>query len=477
MIRSRTIFSALAALTMCAASTVSAQPSQDRTLRIQPATGPLAGKEIYRASHALLVGINEYPKLPRDRWLEFTANDVLKLREVLIRSYGFPSSNVRVLLNEEATKANIEGALASMADDRKVGDKDRILVYFSCHGQTVRQASGREAGFLIPHDAAVDLDRPQNAAPYLASCIAMETVWSYLESSPAKHILVVADACYSGLLARSRALEPLNPSALAAIASKRALQVITAGQKGQVSVENPRWGHGAFTYKLLEELRANAAEPDHILTASDLFASLQRSVTNLTDGKQTPQKGDRETEGDFLFISTAPAPVPPFQIADSGLPRAKGTLEEARKLLEEFLSPSADHSRLSSALRPTAADYDRVFFSEFSGKARAYWEPGWESGTLAVSAWTPDEVAAGRPPKQLLLSSAKIEDLKKWIPEARKDFPGGYERAAHYFRDGLTIYRFKFVKPNESLGFAYDGLVCVNGYWRIFPKPWRMIVD
>jgi len=46
--------------------------------------------------------------------------------------------------------------------------------------------------------------------------------------------------------------------------------------------------------------------------------------------------------------------------------------------------------------------------------------------------------------------------------------------AAH-LKPGLRIYAFKFVEPGQSLGMAYDGLVRVNGQWRIMPKPWRAL--
>ena len=34
--------------------------------------------------------------------------------------------------------------------------------------------------------------------------------------------------------------------------------------------------------------------------------------------------------------------------------------------------------------------------------------------------------------------------------------------------------RFKFVKPGQTFGMAFDGLVYINGKWCIFPKPYRI---
>ena len=41
-------------------------------------------------------------------------------------------------------------------------------------------------------------------------------------------------------------------------------------------------------------------------------------------------------------------------------------------------------------------------------------------------------------------------------------------------KPGLTVYRWKYTKPGEPLGMAYDGLIYVNGHWAWFPKPWRI---
>ncbi|MCW3094831.1 MAG: exported protein of unknown function, partial [Chthonomonadaceae bacterium] len=75
--------------------------------------------------------------------------------------------------------------------------------------------------------------------------------------------------------------------------------------------------HSAFTFKLLEELKAQAATEDQVFLTSQLAGALKTSVGNQTDGKQTPQFGNHNnTEGDFVFVSTAPRSVPALDIAE-----------------------------------------------------------------------------------------------------------------------------------------------------------------
>ena len=90
---------------------------------------------------------------------------------------------------------------------------------------------------------------------------------------------------------------------------------MTAGEAGEESQESSAWGHGAFTYQLLEELQAHAALEDTVFTARELHASLQFDVSNLTKAKQSPQFRDKDTSGEFLFFTTKPHSVPPLVIA------------------------------------------------------------------------------------------------------------------------------------------------------------------
>ena len=43
------------------------------------------------------------------------------------------------------------------------------------------------------------------------------------------------------------------------------------------------------------------------------------------------------------------------------------------------------------------------------------------------------------------------------------EFPGGYKAVLPHLKPGNAIVRFKFVKPGETHGMAFDGLIHVNG--------------
>ncbi|HVT10977.1 MAG TPA: caspase family protein [Fimbriimonadaceae bacterium] len=256
-------------------------------------------KPLYANSHALIIGIDRYPNLPASLQLSYATKDAIALRDELVKDYGFPAANVGLLLDDKATLDGLRTALAALTDNKTIGKDDRILIYFSGHGQTVPTNSGGEMGYLIPYDAKVELDNPTNSAPYLATCLPMKQVWDYLDNSPAKHALVIADACFGGQMVQSRGL--LSKEAISTMLSKTARQIISAGDKNQETIERSDLGHGVFTAKLLDQLRSRASDKGVVFTVHDLFSSLQSSVATATNGKQTPMFGSYDSDGEFLF--------------------------------------------------------------------------------------------------------------------------------------------------------------------------------
>lgn len=88
------------------------------------------------ADRALLIGVADYPNLPKRLWLRGPINDVALMREVLLIR-GFQEREIRSLVSRggsanEPTRANIVSALDQL--ERAVNPGDRVLLYFSGHG-------------------------------------------------------------------------------------------------------------------------------------------------------------------------------------------------------------------------------------------------------------------------------------------------------------------------------------------------------
>ena len=143
-----------------------------------------------------------------------------------------------------------------------------------------------------------------------------------------------------------------------------------------------------------------------------------------------------------------------------------GTDAGANSLAKEFLKPGADCAALSKQLRPTAADYAAVFDGDFGTKVAAVWDPAWDGGQM-VMAPKPGQT-------EVKVSSATTDELKAGTGSAT-ELAGGWKEAAAKMKPGLKVYRFHFLEPGKTAGMSFEGLIYVNGNWRVFPKPWRAL--
>lgn len=112
-------------------------------------------RKSYGTCYAVLVGIDQYPKLPNERALRYAVKDAMTMKETLGK-FGFSDSNIWTLTNEQATKARLEETILSEVC-QKVKEEDCLLFFFAGHGglrKPVKKDSHRdEKGYLLPYDA------------------------------------------------------------------------------------------------------------------------------------------------------------------------------------------------------------------------------------------------------------------------------------------------------------------------------------
>jgi hypothetical protein len=147
---------------------------------------------------------------------------------------------------------------------------------------------------------------------------------------------------------------------------------------------------------------------------------------------------------------------------DDGHPAASP--ESARALVAR-LADEGTRSATVLALEPSAADYVAVYGEGFGKHLESVYSAAWKKHEIVPSPWGPDQT-------EVQLSRGTAEDFKAWQGEARK-FPRGYKRIAEFMQPGLVFYQFRFVKPGQGAGANWDGLVWVNGAWKLFPKPFK----
>jgi peptidoglycan/xylan/chitin deacetylase (PgdA/CDA1 family)/uncharacterized caspase-like protein len=247
---------------------------------------------LYRDSHALVIGIDQYAKWPQ---LHHAVRDARAVQETLVSRFGFKAENVTALYDGEATRANILRVLnEKLADAKKVRRDDRVVVFYAGHGGTRKLTSGRDVGYLIPVDASL--------AEFASDAISMPQLQEVAEAITAKHVLFMVDACYSGLGLTRGGGAGGTTNFLADNARRLGRQMLTAGGADQQVADDGPGGHSVFTWTLLQALNGKAdLNGDGVITGTELAAYVAPSVAAIA--RQTPAFGSLPGSegGEFVF--------------------------------------------------------------------------------------------------------------------------------------------------------------------------------
>jgi pimeloyl-ACP methyl ester carboxylesterase len=142
---------------------------------------------------ALLIGIDVYRNI---RNLSGCVNDVQAMRVFLMNRYLVPEEQIRVLTNEDATRANIlKEFLEFLVMNPRIKPGDQILFHYCGHGSQMTDPSGVEPDglneTLVPHDSRTPgvYDIPDKTLAVLLDKLA---------SNKGSNITVILDSCHSG---------------------------------------------------------------------------------------------------------------------------------------------------------------------------------------------------------------------------------------------------------------------------------------
>ena len=223
---------------------------------------------------AVVVGVGEYNDeklLP----LKMTVKDATDFSNVLRTKKGHPFSDVEVklLLDQEATRGDIFEAMEWMGQEAR--PNDLCMFFFAGHGYR----DERDRFFFMPYGG-------NTKRTY--ECFSATDFKDAAEKINSKFV-VFADACYSaGLLEGNRSaaaehfVEQLRRS-------KNGMLFYASSAGDTKSKEDPTWGNGAFTKALVEAFNGAARrDGDEGLSTRALDAYLYDAVRKTTDYKQTP---------------------------------------------------------------------------------------------------------------------------------------------------------------------------------------------
>ncbi|MEW6545204.1 MAG: SUMF1/EgtB/PvdO family nonheme iron enzyme [Nitrospirota bacterium] len=308
-------------------------------------------------SWAVVIGIDQYEKVRR---LKYAVADARAVADEL----GRRGYQVAALYDQQATRRNILKELGDKLVDR-VGEPDRVVIYYAGHGETKKSKGGKEMGYLLPVNGEQDA--------LAETAISMGLIKELADALPSKHVLFLVDVCYGGIAGQQfrSTLPPMTEAYLKTITREKGRQLITAGGPDQQAMEAPEWGHSVFTYYLLEGLRKGLADlnDDGIVPASELYSYLESRVFSAAQSKghrQRPELWKLANEpGEFVFFAAArpaavraeprrrpaPGPVPGPSAALTQAEQELQALQEQERALEEQEKQAALQRQIEEKMR------------------------------------------------------------------------------------------------------------------------------
>jgi len=325
---------------------------------------------LYYKSWAVVIGVENYllaPKIPG------VIDDAKAVAQAL-RKLGF--EEVVELYDKDASLRRLQQTLVDFLP-RKVGRQDRLVIYFAGHAGVTQDSSGKEMGYLVPWDAQVG---------NVSKSITFEDLKEFSHRNASKHTLLLFNVAVRGWeISVAQPLSLEGRSSPEDDTEKRAVQVLTAGDKGE---SLSRDQHRSLFVKALVKGFAGEADLDKNgwLMATEVGQYVKQQIQAQTKGTQHPIFAQLEGDGDTILVEGRKAafrlggePQSPAERQQA----AKMQYEQAFTLLQTRKGQKEALERLNKAL-----EYDPTFGDAYVLKSYVLLEvlPNLEEALAAAKA-------------------------------------------------------------------------------------------
>jgi hypothetical protein len=194
-------------------------------------------QETHRHYHALVIGNSNYAFMAP---LATPINDARDVGDVLRNNYGF---DVKTLV--DATSDEIMRELYGLG--QTLTADDNLLIYFAGHGDKGPSDSAYWLG--------TDADKVTTKG-----WIPVDYIRDQIKNMKARHILVVADACFAGAMTHAKTLSvarDVSEKRFQLQWNRRARMVLTSGQNTPVTDSGGSRDHSLFATYFIQILRQN----------------------------------------------------------------------------------------------------------------------------------------------------------------------------------------------------------------------------
>ncbi len=263
--------------------------------------------------YLFIVGVSEYSDKKHN--LKYAVKDGIDIIETFKNQKDqYNKIIIDTLFNKNANKANF---LKSTKKFSTIGINDVLIFSFSGHGLLNDDFDF----YFASYD--VDFNSPEKNG------LSYDLIESVLKSSPARKKLLLIDACHSGEVEKeiqvklkssknnldtnktisskgfnflddeSIGIDPFHLMQQIFVSSSfnSGIVSITASTGNSFALEADAWQNGAFTHSLLKLLNSYY----NSVTISEFKSQLEKSVIDLTNGKQQPTSRSENLEFDWVI--------------------------------------------------------------------------------------------------------------------------------------------------------------------------------
>ncbi|HOT98117.1 MAG TPA: caspase family protein [bacterium] len=230
-------------------------------------------------NYALLFAVQDYND-KNVAGLQYPKEDAWNLALVLYKHYGYDKRHIYLVTDPD--RLTMIDSLMSLK--KRLSAADNLLIFFAGHG-----CFEDDEGYWWPRDAAQE--KPGTWFPNYA-------IIQIIKQMKCRHILVVADACFSGTLTM-RTPDPAAQKTIKELRKRPSRHALTSGGKERVPDVS------VFITYLVQALDKNT---NKFLTCQQLYSRLIEPVVYNSPVSQIPQyaplHGTGHEGGDYIFERT-----------------------------------------------------------------------------------------------------------------------------------------------------------------------------
>ena len=239
--------------------------------------------------YVLSVGVSKYED--KDLTLKYAGKDARDFVAAMQKQKGLLYRDVviKILTDQQATKDEIMDGLEWL--QKETTSKDIAMIYLAGHG--MNDPSG--IYYYLPVNVVT--------SKLKRTGVAFSDIKNTVASLAGKTILFV-DTCHAGnVIGSRRGSSDINAVVNELTSAENGAVVFTASTGKQYSLEDAKWGNGAFTKALVEGINGERAMNSYAkggrITINMLDLYISERVKELTDGNQTPTTTKPSTISDF----------------------------------------------------------------------------------------------------------------------------------------------------------------------------------